>query len=188
MIFCKIKALLRFVLIILVAFQFNSCSSVKNKDGETIFQNQQRLKSVLENLAEEYDNYSLEAFSRRTQIRFPSKRSKLFVHSFYLIKLNDEDYHTLSFANSKFVFSSEGAWLFDKESDRTSYKTYIEGHNKWNVVNLFPGKIINVKTTLKNIIETINSGVEYYYKDHLKPRPNALNCNTALYETILFIE
>ena len=83
---------------------------------------------------------------------------------------------------------SEGAWLFDKESDRTSYKTYMEGNNKWNVVNLFPGKSINMRQTLTNVIETINSGVQYYYKDHLKPKPNALNCNTALYETVLFID
>jgi len=179
--------LLCFGTILFTTLQLSSCSSTEiRKDGVTVFQNQQNLKTILGNIAGSQDDYSVKAFSRKTQIRSPLKQPKLLVHSFYLLTMDNGEYHSLSYLNTKSVFSSGGAWVYDKKTDLTSYDVYITGKNKWNVKDLYPEDTIDERQTLVNIIDTINSGVKYYYKDHLKHKPNSLNCNTALYETVVF--
>ena len=53
------------------------------------------------------------------------------------------------------------------------------------VADLFLEDTIDARQTLLNVINNINSGEIYYYRDHLKHKPNALNCNTALYKTLV---
>jgi hypothetical protein len=53
------------------------------------------------------------------------------------------------------------------------------------VVELFSEKAVDIRETLRNIIDKMDSGITYYYKDHITNRPNVYNCNTALYETIV---
>ncbi|MDR1210783.1 MAG: hypothetical protein LBK40_00980, partial [Spirochaetaceae bacterium] len=69
--------------------------------------------------------------------------------------------------------------------DRDSYTRYIEGSNTWDVREIKIENGIAVYETARNIIDKINSTVRYYYRDHIKNRPNADNCNTALYETLV---
>lgn len=175
-----------FGILLLAALLFGSCSIMAAKiEEDSVFENQQNVKTFLEGIAKTEDNFSIRAFSRKTQVRIPSKRSELFTHSFYLIDLGGGKYHSLSFVNLKTILSKEGVWALDKDTDLKSYQEYIEGENKWKLWALYPEDTIDAKQTLTNIIDTINSGVKYYYKDHIKHRPDSLNCNTALYETVV---
>ena len=172
---------------IFILLQFNSCASMPNQsDQELLYQNQQHLKIFLNNIVYSYQNYSVEAFADRTQISYWLKRTKLLTHSFFVITLEDGEYHTLSYSNAKPFLICEGKWILNKKTDIASYGSYIEGKNFRDVIKLFPEEAKNSSHTLVNIIDTINSGVKYYYRDHLKSRPDFFNCNTALSETIVF--
>jgi uncharacterized protein YcsI (UPF0317 family) len=83
------------------------------------------------------------------------------------------------------AFFSEGSWALDADSDITSYRMHIKGKNKRDVEEVFKEYTIDVKKTAANIIKKIDSGITYYYKDHIVNKPNRENCNTALYETIV---
>jgi hypothetical protein len=50
---------------------------------------------------------------------------------------------------------------------------------------MFQGETINTRETLRNIVNKINSGIMYYYNDHIINKPGVDNCNTALYEAIV---
>jgi hypothetical protein len=158
--------------------------SIDNKNGETILQNEPNVKAMLENIVDSFDNYTLKAFIR-TGISFQMRRTKLLTHSYYVIMCNNGEYHTLSFYGTKMAFYSEGAWAYDADSDISSYRLYLEGDNKWNVGELFQGKTINTRETLRGIINKINNKITYYYNDHIKDKPRMDNCNTALYETVV---
>ena len=185
MIYQKKLSLLNLVMLIPIVLQINACSSSAYRtNSETLFQDQQDLKMLLENIVDTQENYSIKPFARRTQVSVPLKQTKLFTHSFYLLVLDEEEYHTLSFSSTKSVFYPEGAWVLDKKTDMASYNKYIEGKNKWKVTDLFVEENIDSKQTLINVINSINSGEVYYYRDHIRHKPNALNCNTALYKTL----
>jgi hypothetical protein len=62
---------------------------------------------------------------------------------------------------------------------------YLEGKNKRDLIELFPEYTIDTKLTLKNIIKIIDSGVHYYFRNHLARKPQVNNCNTALYTTVV---
>jgi hypothetical protein len=158
--------------------------SIDEDNGKTVLQHEPDVKIMLENITESFGDYTLKAFSR-TGVNFQIKRTKLLTHSYYLIISNNGEYHTLSFYGTKMAFHSEGAWAYDADSDISSYKMYLEGDNKWDVIELFSEERINITETLKNIINKIDSDITYYYNDHIINRPNADNCNTALYETIV---
>jgi hypothetical protein len=191
----KNKKNIRFILVILLIIipVFCSCSSIQaglylllidDDNGETLLHNEPNLKIFLENVINSHENYSINVFSR-TAVAFQIKRNKLLTHSYYLINCIDGTYWTLSFSGTKFWFYSKGAWALNTDSDINSYRMYLEGHNKWDVEEMFTEWNIDVQKTLTNIINKMDSGTTYYYKDHLKNKPGMDNCNTALYETIV---
>jgi len=145
------------------------------------------LEEFLLSVVNSQENYSIKAFEGRTKFSYRKKRTMLFTHSFYLLTLNNGEYHTLSFSAVKPLLVTKGEWILNKKSDTTSYRSYIQGKNFRDVVRLFPEETVDARQTLINVIHTINSGVKYYYRDHLKTRPDFYNCNTALYGTIDFV-
>lgn len=154
--------------------------------GETILQNEPNVRKFLENIIEKCENYSMKV-SVRTGIYYQIKRTKLLTHTYYVIVSDDGEYHTLSYYGTDMAFSSKGAWALDADSDRNSYTMYLEENNKWDVVEMeFPRNNIDVRQTLRNIINSMDSGVTYYYRAHIKSKPNTDNCNTALFKTIVF--
>jgi len=180
-------------ILLLVIPLFCSCSSIQaglylifidHNNGETLLQNEPNVRVFLENIINSYENYSINVFSR-TGVGFQFKRTKLLTHSYYLIKCIDGKYNTLSFSGTKFAFYSKGAWVLDADSDINSYRMHLEGNNKWDVEEIFTESNIDVRKTLTNIINKMDSGITYYYRNHLKNKPNMDNCNTALYETIV---
>lgn len=177
----------------MILLSLGSCSSVQagmylasidNDNGETILQNEDNVKTFLENILDSYEDYFIKVFAR-TGVNFQLKRSNLLTHSYFLFLTKNAEYHTLSFYGTKMSFRSEGAWALDTDSDKLSYEMYTEGDNQWDVEELFVDDTIDVRGTVANIIDKIESGVTYYYKDHIKNLPNEDNCNTALHETIV---
>jgi hypothetical protein len=160
--------------------------SIDDKGGETILQNEPDVKTFLEHVVDYHENYSIKVFAR-VAANFQFKRTKLLTHSYYVISSGDGEFHTLSFYGTEMSFSSKCAWALDARSDRNSYIIYLEGGSRWDVDEMFPENSIDTQKTAGNIIGRMDSGMRYYYKDHVKNRPNVDNCNTALYETIVFV-
>jgi hypothetical protein len=158
---------------------------IDRNNGESILQNEPGVRSFLENIIDSYEHYAIKVFAR-TAVNFQLKRTRLMTHCYYLLIHAGGEYHTLSFYGTKMTFYSEGAWVLDADSDLSSYKIYLENRRGWDAEEIFTDAVIDVPGTLKNIINRIDSGVTYYYKDHINDRPNVDNCNTALYETIVF--
>jgi hypothetical protein len=147
-------------------------------------ENEPRVKIFLGNIVDSYEQYSIKAYARMAT-NFGMKRTKLLTHSYYLIiRKEGGEYHTLSFYGTEMEFYSDGAWALDTETDTESYRRYLEGNNKYDVIEIFTEGVIDVRKTIKNIIDRIDSNISYYYKDHIKDKGNVDNCNTALYETI----
>jgi hypothetical protein len=61
---------------------------------------------------------------------------------------------------------------------------YDKKNNPYDVVKMTPEGGINVATTIRKIIEKIDSSTTYYMWDHRTNLPGKDNCNTALYETM----
>lgn len=159
--------------------------SIDENNGETILQNEPNVQAFLEHIAGSPNRYAIKAFAR-TAVNFQFKRTKLLTHSYYVIARGDGEYNTLSFYGTKMSFHSKGAWALDAASDKNSYAQYLEGSNRWDVQELFTERVINTGQTARNIIDRMGSGITYFYKDHITNKPQMDNCNTALYETIVF--
>jgi uncharacterized protein YceK len=181
------------LLFLTITILFYSCSSIKGKlyytfidtdSGKTILQREPDVKKFLENILDSDEYYSMKVFVR-TGIHHQKKRTDLITHSYYVFFSNDGECHTLSYYGTDMTFYSEGAWVLDALSDLGSYLLYLEDNNKWDVAELFCGWNIDVKHTVENIIDRMDSDVTYYYRAHLSNKQNADNCNTALYKTIV---
>ena len=186
------------IIMSLITLSFNSCSSVQagiylvsidSLNGETILQNQSNVRVFLADTIPSYEHYSMKVFER-TGISFQFKRTKLVTHSFYMLISDSGEYYTLSFYGTKIAFYSKGAWVLNADSDVESYEQYAIGKNRWDVREIFLDNTIDVKGTLTNIINKMDNDIDkdktFYYRDHIKKKPNMNNCNTALYETIVF--
>jgi len=193
----KFKKLLFFIILSLTAFSLCSCLNMSNyvyiepiQDLRSIgyfdkIENQLYLTVFLEDIVNSEEYFSVEAFSRKT-LSPVLKQTKLLTHSFYLINVDNERYYTLSFLGTKLKLYCDGFWVLNKETDISSFKLFIEGNNIWDVGNIFTEDLVDAQQTLKNIINAIKTGANYYYLDHVKKRQNSFNCNTAVYETIAF--
>jgi hypothetical protein len=159
-------------------------SSIDNMDKESILKNEIVAKTILEKMLIRPEYYAFKAYER-TGINFQFKRTKLIVHSFYVITSQDGEYHTLSFYGTEIAFYSEGAWIIDSDMDTQAYAMFLEGKNKWDVGEIKTENGIDVQETIKNIVRKIESDVTFYYKDHISNKPNMDNCNTALHETLV---
>ena len=193
------KKLYGFLMILISVLPTYSCSSIPtymyiepiqekfgNADDKKI-ENQDELMTFLKNIVNSGECFSIEAFGRKTFSPFII-HTKLLTHSFYLIKLINERYYTLSFSGSNFSFYSEGFWVLNKEVDLSSYRLFIEGNNIWNVRKLFTENLVDEQKTLQNIINAINNGTNYYFLDHYRNIPDYFNCNSAISDTIIFIQ
>ncbi|MDR1444949.1 MAG: hypothetical protein LBI94_08735 [Treponema sp.] len=184
---------IRLAIIFINIFTVSSCASIQaglylasidDNNGETILKDEPNVRLILENIIDSFENYTTRVFSR-TAVNFQMKQTKLLTHSYYLITSGNGVYHTLSFYGTAMAFYSEGAWAYDTDSDISSYRLYLEGDNKWDVRELFQENTIDTKETLKNIISRMDSGITYYYNDHVINKPRVDNCNTALSETVV---
>jgi hypothetical protein len=156
---------------------------IDDNNGSQILQNENNVKSYLEEIAREYDDYEFSIYER-IGIKHQAKRTKLLTHSYLIItRVSTGEFHTLSYYGTKFAPYSEGAWSMDSDSDLISYLAYVQGKNTWDVKRI--NIDIDTLRTIGKIIEKINSGISYYYLDHLDKRPNFNNCNTALRESVV---
>jgi hypothetical protein len=183
----------RFIFIwVCTVFLGTSCSTVQadlylwfidNNTGSQILEKEKSVKSYLETIAGEYGDYEFAVYER-IGIKHQAKRTKMLTHSYLIItKISTGELHTLSYYGTEFAPYSAGAWSMDSDSDLVSYMEYAQGKNTWDVrkINI---DVDTLKTILK-ILDKINSGVSYYYLDHMDKKPNFNNCNTALRESVV---
>ena len=176
-----------FVILFAVFFASSCLSAPVFNDNEPV-NDQLYLISILEDIINSQDDFYVEALSRRT-FSPRIKQTALLTHSFYLITLSDGRYYTLSFSNANlklFKFNDNGIWVLNKITDISSYELFIEGKNIWNVGYLFEEDLLDSRRIINNIICSVYNNAKYYYKDHLKDKPDSFNCNSALTETIAF--
>jgi hypothetical protein len=192
----RLKISLPKIILLSSILLFSSCTSfqtglyrmlIDQNNGDVILQSEPFVKIFLDNILDSFEDYSIKVFVR-TPVNFQTRRNALMTHSYYVLIFKDDEYYTLSFYGTAMTFHSEGAWVLNANSDMTSYRTYLEGGNRWDVKELFVDEVVNVRQTIINIISKINSDVTYYYRDHIDDRSNMDNCNTALLETIVFHE
>jgi hypothetical protein len=154
-------------------------------NGQELKNNEPNVKAFLECVLAAPENYKLEVY-KRTGINSQLKRTKLLEHSFYVVSDQNGAYHTISFYGTAIAFSSKGTWVMDSDSDLGSYNMYLKNSNKWDVTKVIEKNSINVEGTIRNIINKLDMHITFYYKDHIKKKPNMNNCNTAMKETIVF--
>jgi hypothetical protein len=160
-------------------------SSIDQNNGDKILANEVNVRSFLENILENPEDYNMSVYER-CGVNFQIKRTKLVSHSYYAItNLNDGEYHTLSFYGTKIAFYSEGAWALDTDSDLSSYISLLKNDNIWDVAEIETSNGIDTEKTVRNIIKKIDSDITYYYRDHIKNRSGVENCNTALWDTLV---
>jgi hypothetical protein len=172
---------------------FNSCaslragiylSSIDANSGSEVLRNELKVRLFLENILLHPQEYTMHIYERRS-IAAKIPKTKLLHHEFYSIVDSNNEYHTISFYGTDMTFRSEGAWILDGDSAFGSLKSFLDGENNWEVVDITPGNGIQVEATVINIIKKIDSNVTYYYRDHLNDIPNVDNCITALRETFV---
>jgi hypothetical protein len=159
---------------------------IDQNNGDKILVNEPNVRSFLEKILQKPEDFAIAVYSRIASRLGWLKKSELLTHKFYVITQKAGDYHTLSFYGTKFAFYSEGAWVMDTDSDLNAYKSYLQGYNNWQIDLMKSGYGVNAAATVQKIIEKIDDkNITYYYKDHLKNKPNVDNCNTALDETLV---
>jgi len=184
-------------IILCVILLFSSCSSfqaalylllIDRNDGAYFLDKEQSIKSFLQNVADLHDQYTIRTFAR-TAIYYQIKRTKLVTHSYYVLNCSvDNEYYTLSFYGTKISFNSKGVWTLNADSDIYSYRMYLNGDNRWDVAETNQGRTINVHQTVLNVMDNIDLNANYYYRDHIKKKKGSYNCNTAMNDTIVFLD
>jgi len=181
-------------LLILFCLFFYSCANfqtglyllfIDKYDGTEIKNNEPNVRNYLVGILSAPENYHIEVY-KRTGISAQLKRTKLCEHSFYVITDRNGVYHTISFYGTAIKFSSQGTWAMDADSDLDSFNLFLQNNNKWDVTKVNYDNTINIEETVRNIIKKLDMNVMFYYRDHIKKKPNMNNCNTALRETIVF--
>jgi hypothetical protein len=159
-------------------------SSIDKNTGDDILKKEIVVREYLEKALENPGLYTMSVYER-CAVNYQIKRTKLVTHSYYVITETEAGvFHTLSFYGTKIAMRSEGAWAMDADSDLMSYKSFLDGTNAWDVVEIHIENGIVTGETVRNILGKIDSAVTYYYRDHINDRPEADNCNTALWETV----
>jgi uncharacterized membrane protein YvbJ len=152
---------------------------------DQILESEDDVKVFLEKVLCMPGNYVITAYER-CLINSQAKRTKLIVHSYYVITDTCAgEYHTISYYGTNITFNSEGAWTMDAGNDISSYGNYLTGKNNWDVIKIETRNAIDTDKTVKNIIEKMSMGITYHYNNHLKKKPGKDNCNTAVWETIV---
>ena len=158
---------------------------IDEESGDHVLENMPDVKIFLEKILKAPENYVFSLYERVLVVT-QKKRTKLRSHGYYLITdQSSGQFYTLSYYGTKIAFRSQGAWIINSNSDIKSYSEFLSGSRKWDVVNIKQNGEINTEQTIKNIFDKINSGITYYYKDHIRKKPGVINCNTAIWETIV---
>jgi hypothetical protein len=153
-------------------------------NGNVVIENEKNVVLYMENVIQNSNDYVMRAFDRKA-ISYKVKKTDITTHSFYLIYMADETYHTLSFSATGKWATSKGAWAMDTEADIVSYIDYLNGNNRWEVREIIINKGINTLLTIGNILTKIQNNTTYYYRSSINKNDNHDNCNTALLETII---
>jgi hypothetical protein len=153
-------------------------------DGNIVIQNEKNVVLFLENVIQNYSDYSMKAFDRKA-ISYKVKKTAVTTHSFYVIYSADETYHTLSFSATGKWTTSTGAWAMDTDSDITSYIDYLNENNRWEVREIITNNGINTLLTIRNVLEKTQKDITYYFRSSIYKNDNYDNCNTALLETLV---
>jgi hypothetical protein len=152
-------------------------------DGKIVIENEKNVKLYLENIIQNYDDYSMRAFNRKA-ISYKVKKTPGTTHSFYVIYTADGNYHTLNFSATGKWATSQGAWAMDTEADITSYIDYTAGKNRWEIEEMATRNGINTLSTVKNILIKIRGNSIFYFRSKVNVNNKTDNCNTALRETL----
>jgi len=189
----KLKILKAAIIIILPACIFSSCAFMHaysivlaaEFDGNKVIKKEKDVILYLENIVENYGDYSMKAFNRKA-ISITVDKTPGYTHCFYVIYKNgDETYHTLSYSATGKLATSKGAWAMDTDTDIESYIFYLEGNNKWEVEEIAAKNGINTLLTINNVMSKIRNKTSYYFRAKVNKNDRHDNCYTALYETIV---
>jgi len=180
------------VVIILSAFILASCTFLHaysialaaDFDGDIVIENEKDVILYLENVVENYGDYSMRAFDRKA-ISPKVKKQPGYIHCFYVIYAVDETYNTLSFSATGKLATSKGAWAMNTETDVASYDNYLKGNNIWEVEEITPKNAINTRLTIENVLSKIRSNKKYYFRSKINKNDKYDNCYTALLETLV---
>jgi len=189
----KLKKFYIYLSCVILLLSFQSCASFRNglytsfidKNGGSYFlANENNVREYLENVMLSHENFFIKAYTRNI-FTFQFKKTKLLFHSFFVISDNAGEYHTISFYGSDVDVYSRGVWVMDTSADTAAYNAFISKKNNWDVSEIVKANGINTERTVRNIITMIDNNVCYYYKNHIKSKPDMHNCNTALDETLV---
>jgi len=153
-------------------------------DGKVVIRNEKNVVSYLEDIVQNYGDYSLHAYNRKA-ISYKVKMTSGTTHSFYVINTVDNTYHTLSFSATGKGAVSKGAWAMDTDSDIASYTDYLNGNNRWEVGEIITRNGINTLLTVWNILLKIKNNDTYFFNSKINRNDHHDNCNTALRETLI---
>ena len=92
---------------------------------------------------------------------------------------------TLSYNGTVLLPFSKGAWGLNTETDVSSYESFKDGSNDYDMRLIYSANKINPEMTAKNIIQSIDSRTTYFMIDHLCDIIGKENCNTAFFNTIV---
>ncbi len=169
------------------AYAANNPVKYTDPDGKSekeMLDEESKIPNFLQKIINNPENYEISVYQRAAIVR--GNRGPIKVHSLYIIKdkENDTDY-TLSFNGTvDFLPLSKGAWAINTPTDRAGYEEMLSGKNGYDMKLIVPNEVIDIKTTLNNIINSINSETKYYFMDHRSNMKNRENCNTALFNTL----
>jgi len=154
-------------------------------DGNIVIKNEKNVVLYLENVIENYGDYSMRAFNRKA-ISYKVKKTPSTIHYFYVIYTVDETYHTLSFSATGKGPTSKGAWAMDTETDIASYIEYLNENNRWEIEEVITNNPINTLLTIKNILSKIHSkNITWYFRSKINKNNKHDNCYTGLFETLV---
>jgi hypothetical protein len=179
-------------IIILLTCILTSCASIHafsivmstEYDGNIVIENEKNVEMFLENIIQNYGDYSMKAFDRKA-ISYKVQKTADTTHSFYVIYMADETYNTLSFSATGKWATSTGAWAMDTETDITSYIDYLNENNRWEVREIMTDNGINTLLTTGNVLSKLQSDTTYYFRSKVNKNNEYDNCNTALFETLV---
>ena len=182
----KTKETVIFGAFIIIFMLLCSCSTTQIIfHEEPPIDNNADVRAFLGNIYNSFENYTIKTFSR-TALSYKYNRSNLLTHSFYVFIDNEGKCNTLSFNGTGKKLRSTGSWIINSITDFSSYKMYLNGNNLWDVEEIFNDDNKNVRSTINNIFNQMDSGITFYYRDHIRSQPNTNNCNTALFQTLAF--
>ncbi|MCQ2582681.1 MAG: hypothetical protein MJ160_02135 [Treponema sp.] len=112
--------------------------------------------------------------------------TELLTHSLFIIEeKSTNSISTLSYNGTVLLPFSKGAWGLNTETDVSSYESFKDGSNDYDMRLIYSANKINPEMTAKNIIQSIDSRTTYFMIDHLCDIIGKENCNTAFFNTIV---